>query len=363
PTPTPDQARKSSRPNATANFPPRDPIGTNQYADGMNLYEYVRSGPVDGLDPTGHERGQWLAKKKLYMTPNVHSSSTGMFYGSLWENQAKRKDSCGLYISFKLKFFFGTYVKGKKRGEDPIEATGWTSAQRSAFIKKWKDIVQKAWSEKYEIVPKPGQAKAKCKCACGTQVMIDWEMSEIEDITNKKDRSRKKDEWLVAVLRRTSGGDVAVNGDNHRVQIDPSANNPRVAHTKMALAGAVKAGEDPKEYDHRNVKPPTLSEHEFGHMIGLVDEYMMRGGPWLTDRPSMMNIGNSVRPRHYIPFAMWMNTHTPGKCKYVVKGKNGKLWDLKAAKQDILIGDDGSESVGSPFEAYKYKKLHNIDKR
>lgn len=34
-------------------FIQRDPAGTAQYADGMNLYEYVRSDPVGGVDPTG----------------------------------------------------------------------------------------------------------------------------------------------------------------------------------------------------------------------------------------------------------------------------------------------------------------------
>jgi hypothetical protein len=34
-------------------FIPRDPTGSNQYADGMNLYQYVRSQPTRYLDPSG----------------------------------------------------------------------------------------------------------------------------------------------------------------------------------------------------------------------------------------------------------------------------------------------------------------------
>jgi hypothetical protein len=34
-------------------FVPRDPTGTNQYADGMNVYQYVRSNPITHVDPDG----------------------------------------------------------------------------------------------------------------------------------------------------------------------------------------------------------------------------------------------------------------------------------------------------------------------
>jgi len=34
-------------------FIPRDPTGSNPYADGMNLYQYVRSSPVRYRDPSG----------------------------------------------------------------------------------------------------------------------------------------------------------------------------------------------------------------------------------------------------------------------------------------------------------------------
>lgn len=49
-------------------FIPRDPTGTNQYADGMNLYQYVGSSPVAATDPTGLYLRNWTgasAKKTV----------------------------------------------------------------------------------------------------------------------------------------------------------------------------------------------------------------------------------------------------------------------------------------------------------
>ncbi len=43
----------SAGPAATGSFIPRDPTGSNQYADGMSLYQYVGGNPVTYLDPLG----------------------------------------------------------------------------------------------------------------------------------------------------------------------------------------------------------------------------------------------------------------------------------------------------------------------
>ena len=39
-----------------AQFIPRDPNGTGQYGDGMNLYQYVGSNPVNWVDYTGNDK-------------------------------------------------------------------------------------------------------------------------------------------------------------------------------------------------------------------------------------------------------------------------------------------------------------------
>jgi len=49
-------------------FVPRDPTGSNQYADGMNLYQYVKSTPVNGLDPWGLWKIKRTGKPKAIAT-------------------------------------------------------------------------------------------------------------------------------------------------------------------------------------------------------------------------------------------------------------------------------------------------------
>ena len=45
----------SAGPATVGGFVPRDPTGRRQYADGMNLYQYVRSNPTNRRDWTGLE--------------------------------------------------------------------------------------------------------------------------------------------------------------------------------------------------------------------------------------------------------------------------------------------------------------------
>jgi len=44
---------RGARPVPASRFVPRDPTGSEQYADGPNLYQNVRSNPITHVDPTG----------------------------------------------------------------------------------------------------------------------------------------------------------------------------------------------------------------------------------------------------------------------------------------------------------------------
>ena len=65
--------------------------------------------------------------------------------------------------------------------------------------------------------------------------------------------------------------------------------------------------------------------HEFGHTIGLTDEYHGWAGLFNTrgsrDRPSIMHSGDQVRPRHYQHFADMINLEIGSGCTYSPAGR------------------------------------------
>jgi hypothetical protein len=55
----------------------------------------------------------------------------------------------------------------------------------------------------------------------------------------------------------------------------------------------------------------TAIKHEFGHMIGLPDEYR-RGSEHRNDKASVMNYGTTIRRRHLEHFVEWARPHVEG---------------------------------------------------
>lgn len=90
-------------------------------------------------------------------------------------------------------------------------------------------------------------------------------------------------------------------------------------------------------------KRPTVV-HEFGHMLGLADEYdrdpnfitkHFQNRNWLNDTDSIMNRGWRVRPRHYVPFATWLTQQLAKVAKLTTSDviyKVDGLWDSSNAR-------------------------------
>ena len=77
--------------------------------------------------------------------------------------------------------------------------------------------------------------------------------------------------------------------------------------------------------------------HEFGHMLGLRDEYPEARDNlnWTGDAASIMHSGEEVRPRHYAIFADWLTkqyAHAAHLARTPIEFKVAGTWDLSNSK-------------------------------
>jgi hypothetical protein len=84
--------------------------------------------------------------------------------------------------------------------------------------------------------------------------------------------------------------------------------------------------------------PRETNVHEFGHLLGLADEYPDSDKGirfYLNDTKSLMHLGDEVKPRHYVFFADWISRNLrkkfPGQCQpgeWKVRDTAGGKFDL-----------------------------------
>jgi len=317
-------------------FLPRDPTGSNQYADGMNLYQYVRSSPTRHTDPTGlavPTTGEQMIAQWSRVHKDVQGGGDVSFVASLdeidfyidWAQgprnpngppqfpaikkvlEARRKviaklqqgrifskentelgglmvgnfdvrsdeKKCKIYVEIRVKYNF----------EDGINA----QAQKN-FKNKLKKAVEATWSTG-RCQPKATSDKA---CPCPMGFMIEVEVKEN-------------------------------NNDYHKV-VDVEA-----AYTRSNVVSDVNT--------YLKVGSNVLA-HEFGHVLGLYDEYSGPVGskPWWEhtfthwhvsgyekDIGSIMNSANwgRPRPRHFKHMCDWLSEEYAeqdcGRCAYESK--------------------------------------------
>lgn len=192
----PGSGRNSSSPAATTHFPPRDPTGSNQYADGMNLYEYVRSNPVGYVDPMGlaaTKTGTQSAKKRTLSEKEL----MGM------KDDAARRDAIKSKRGDRLEFF-KQELKKLCTNESAKKATPKRAVKKEDCCTKEKckkeaDAIAEAYnamSEKYAYHPNswglqtrpPAQDSAKWDVVAGWQchhwARFTWEA--MQEVKKKK---------------------------------------------------------------------------------------------------------------------------------------------------------------------------------
>jgi hypothetical protein len=78
--------------------------------------------------------------------------------------------------------------------------------------------------------------------------------------------------------------------------------------------------------------------HEFGHLLGLADEYPLSDKGikfYLNDTKSLMHLGDEVKPRHYVFFADWISRSLSRKYPEQCKPGEWKVRDMSGGKYDL----------------------------
>ena len=149
----------------------------------------------------------------------------------------------------------------------------WTAADQEQFKRDFADVVEGSWSG-HQFTSDTGQ-----------QVTLDVNL----DIVDSADADGAN--WNVEIVKIN-------DGEFNQSYVIPSQNT-----------GVFDSG-DVQPVEKGATDPQYAAAHEFGHMIGLPDEYNGRGGPEAQkDIDSIMHTGMDVRDRHMDLVESWVNAN------------------------------------------------------
>lgn len=199
-----------------------------------------------------------------------------------------------LVVSMRLQFQF-----------DDGPGGSWTPAEKTTFANNFVTAVKSVWNEKFRITT---TSSVPVRAARDIGVILDlpyyidgWHLDDDFELSVEKVSTSQA--WQVSSCGYRSGNTTLDSNDLR-------------AETK----GASMTQRD--------------AVHEFGHMLGLRDEYAAANDNThhLADLDSIMNVGELVRDRHYVPFAVWLNdkfstaAHLSGsRIEYKVNGTMDEL--------------------------------------
>jgi len=165
-----------------------------------------------------------------------------------------------------------------------------TEAERTRYMKAAKQQIEDVWSGKFAIRPD----RESCPCYPGG--------INVSVVMHPFERNRQGRGFTIIVTPRERRG--FTNQPLRRIDLGTRHERPvptGVGTTQQRIA------------------------HEFGHTIGLTDEYHGWASLFNTegsrDNPSIMHSGDEVRPRHYQHFADLVNLEIGSGCTYNPHGR------------------------------------------
>lgn len=172
----------------------------------------------------------------------------------------------------------GTYTLelNMKVGMDFVEGPQgqqWTPDAQEQFKQDFVEVIEGSWSG-HEFTSDTGQ-----------QIKLDVNLEVVDSATDTTAN------WNVDIVKINEG-------EFNQSYVIPSQNT-----------GVFDSG-DVLPVEKGATDPQYAAAHEFGHMIGLPDEYNGRGGPEAQkDTDSIMHTGMDVRERHLDIVETWVNAN------------------------------------------------------
>lgn len=185
----------------------------------------------------------------------------------------------------------------------------WTDEKRDAYVQDFEKVVLKTWNDRFPLVESGGKKrKAHVKISFDEKIVHQNPDSFMEARELSQNESGR---WTMDVRNLRVRENVKHGFTT--VELGEGSNKPATHSAKelRARASAVYGGAG----GNRSFTQ-TASAHEFGHMIGLGDEYVKDVGEEAPPASRMlinariMNVGGEVTRDAYAPFAEWLSDLT-----------------------------------------------------
>ncbi|MDE1208366.1 hypothetical protein [Tenacibaculum larymnensis] len=202
----------------------------------------------------------------ITICPSINAGTIGPIFGGKINNAfglCLVKNPLGDYILIvymKLQFFF------ENNGN-----LAWNNSDKTKFIQKFESAISQKW----------GDMRVIKSLSQGKRVFLDFRFLSVYDQWSIGEH------WEIYIQKIKKGGfeQSYVNSFFGTTHLDSEDLRPSLKSDNIYQRGAV---------------------HEFGHMLGLNDEYIT-SSKHVDDLHSIMNSGEITRIRHHSSYIKWLN--------------------------------------------------------